>query len=192
MAIAGKQAPEAGGNCSACERTYNEYPKLRKGFAAFKEGGTDGAGGIDGSAGVVDANEVDENEGKAYGQSGKVVGRSVCLARSTEHHKYEDEREEHFCHESVHDVVRSAGIGSSVSALCKRWICAYEHGKECCGNNGTDDLCHDVACAVFSAHPAGKEHAKADGGIDVATGNAANGVGHSYNGKAEGKGCAYH
>lgn len=192
FAIASKQAPETSGNSSAYKRTYNEYPKLRKCFAAFEESGADGTGGIDRCARVVNADEVNEDESKAYGKSGKVVGSSVGLACSAEHHKHEDEREEHFCNESVHDVVRSAGIGSRVGALSKRRISAYEHGKERCGNDGADDLCHDVAHAVFAAHSSGKEYAKADGGIDVATGNAANGVGHSYNGKAESKGCAYH
>lgn len=190
--IAGKQTPATGGNGSAYKRAYDEYPKLRKGFAAFKESGADGAGGIDRSARVVDADKVDEDEGKAYGKARKVVGRTVGLAGSTEHYEHEDEREEYFSYESVHDVVRSASIGSRVGALGKRRVSAYEHGKERCGNDGTDDLCHDVAYAVLSAHSSGKEHAKADGGIDVATGNSANGVGHGYNGKAEGKGGTYY
>ena len=51
-------------SCNGCtyERANDEDPEVGESLTTFEEGGTDAAGGIYARAGVVDANEVDEDQ----------------------------------------------------------------------------------------------------------------------------------
>ena len=57
--------PDSGCNDCSDERTYDEHPELCKGVASGKYSRGDGACGVDGGAGVVDAYEAGETREEA-------------------------------------------------------------------------------------------------------------------------------
>ena len=59
--------PAGGCYDSADEGANDKYPELCKSLASFEEGRTDASGGVDASASVVDAYQVDENERQTDG-----------------------------------------------------------------------------------------------------------------------------
>lgn len=70
VAVAGEDYPAEGGDGGANERTYHHDPEIGTCFGA-PEGGTEGAGGIDGAVVDGDPYDVDQAEGEVDGQSGK-------------------------------------------------------------------------------------------------------------------------
>ena len=190
-AFTADERPNASGYGCTYERGNDEYPEVRQGLAAFEESGADGAGGIHAGAGVVDTHEVDENEGETDGQTGKVVGGTVGLRGGAEHYEHEDECQEAFNDETV-QLAGSAGVGAGGGTLGQTRRGGYEQIEGGSGEDGADDLAYDVTASVLTAHAAAEEHAEGDGGIDVASADAADGIGHGYYGKTEGYGCTYY
>ena len=54
---------------AAHQRRNDEYPHIAQGSAAGKQGGAEGAGGVHGSAGEVDAQDVDQGQGETDDQA---------------------------------------------------------------------------------------------------------------------------
>ena len=94
LAIACKAFPHAGCESTACERAEDEDPELLQSVTSLEEGGTDGACRIDGSAGVADAGEVYEDEGKTDGEPCEIAC-ALLLIGSAEDDEHEYEGEEH-------------------------------------------------------------------------------------------------
>ena len=67
IAIAADAAPDACGECSAHEGTYDEYPEVVESLSALEHGGSDAACGVYAGAGVVDAYQVNEDEAESNG-----------------------------------------------------------------------------------------------------------------------------
>ena len=61
-----------------------------------------------------------------------------------------------------------------------------EQKKHCTCDDTADELADPVADGVLPGHAAGKGHAEGDGRIDVASADAADGIGHCDHGKTEG------
>ena len=59
-------------------------------------------------------------------------------------------------------------------------------------NKSTDHLKQDVHTAVLTIHTTSQEAPQCDSGVDVATTNTTDGVGHSHDGKSEGQSRSYH
>ena len=62
VAVAADAAPDAGSAGSSDERANDEYPEVCESLTTLEYGGSDGTGGVHACAGVVDANEVDEDQ----------------------------------------------------------------------------------------------------------------------------------
>ena len=93
LAIAREAFPDTGCESTAGERAEDKDPELLQCITSLEEGGTDGARGIDGSAGVADAGEVHEDEGETDGESGEIAG-ALLLIGGTEYYEHEYEGEE--------------------------------------------------------------------------------------------------
>ena len=178
--------PKACCNEGAYEGTYDEDPNVCKSFATSKDSGTDRTGGVHACAGEVDAYQVDENQRETDGEACEVVGRAVCLVRRTKHYEHEESRQDNLDGESR----APASVAASAYAVCTKTRAGIEIEQRSTCDDGTDDLAADVAEAVLHADATSNEAAKRDGRIDVATGDAANGVGHSNYGETEGNGGA--
>ena len=181
--------PNAG--CEDCtyERAYDEYPKFAKGFTAFEESRTNGTCGVHAGAGEVDAYQVDKDECQADSQTSEVVGGAVGFAGSTEHNQYEQSREHYFYEHTVH-CAESAGV-SARGCSNNRAFTGCNYCVENCGSEASaNHLEQDIAKAIFCTDFANEEHTKRDGGVNMATADATNGVGHGHYRKTEGNGCA--
>ena len=202
--------PDASSQCATGEGTYDEHPNLAQCVATGEEGGTNAACGVHAGAGEVDADEVDEDEAQADGQSGEVIGSAVGLRRSAEHHEDEEAGEHHLDDEAV-EHTEGAGVGArersgivSFLQVGKRLSIQLLHHVGCdqasrlrddkqhgsC-QDGSDDLEHHVHAAVLRRHASGEEASQGDGGVDVASADAADGVSHGYDGQTKGHGCAH-
>ena len=190
LAVAAYEAPDAGGEGSTYEGTYDEYPELLEGLTTFEDGGSDGACGVDAGARVVDAYEVDEHEAQADGEASELTGALLLIGR-TEDNEDEDHGEDDLSYEAAENRA-AAGIGTGRGTLGEIGVGGYESVEEGAADEGADNLEDHVHGGVLTADALGEEAAEGDGGVDVATADATDGVGHSYYGKAEGEGGAHY
>ena len=136
---------------------------------------------------------MDEDQGQTDGQAGEVAGAFLGIG-GAQHHEDEEERGDAFDEECAADA---AGIGDTVGAeagriahgarSARRLDDQHEHGT---GEDTADDLADPVADRFFPRHAARKGDAEGNGRIDVAAGDAADGVGHGHHGKTESDGGA--
>lgn len=108
VAVAGEDYPAEGCDGGANERTYHHDPEIGPCFGA-SEGGTEGAGGIDGAVVDGDPYDVDQAEGEADGQSGKFAESLTCVG-GAEHYEAEAEAD-------AEDT--DFGSGQHSAAACK-------------------------------------------------------------------------
>ena len=182
--------PDASGQRTTYEGTYDEDPEVGQGCATLEDGGSQRAGGVDTGAGVADADEVDEHEAQTDGQSCKVVGGSVGLGGSTQHYEYEDAGEDDLSQQSAHHGNVSLQVVGS-RALQTGNI-GGEQCQQCRADECADALEDDVHAAILGIHASAQEAAESDGGIDVASGYSTDGVGHSHHSQSEGQGGAHY
>ena len=135
-----------------------------------------------------------EDEGQTDGETGEVT-RTELAVGGAQHHEHEDEGGDDL-HEA--SAPRTAGMCHSVcsetietcshTSICHSGIRGGYMGK--CKQTSTsedtaDELADPIDAGLFPGHTAGKRHREGDGGVDVATGDAADGVGHSDHGETE-------
>lgn len=180
--------PDTGGGEGTYEGTYDENPKVAEGRATLEDGGSYTAGGVHTGAGVADADEVDEHEGETDGEAGEVVGGAVGLVGGTQHYEHEDAGEDNFSQQAAKDIDASLEVVGA--RAFKTLDIAYEEPKQGAADEGADDLEEHIHAGVLAAHAASGPAAEGDGGIDVATADTADGVGHAYYGETEGEGRA--
>ena len=181
--------PDACSQCATDEGTDDENPEVGQGRAALEDGRSERTGGIDGCAGIADADEVYENEAETDGQSGEVVGGAIGLGCGTEYHEYEDAGEDDFSQQTAKN--RHVGLQVVGSGTLESWDIGREDGQQCTTDEGADALEDDVHASLLGAHTSGYHASQSDGGIDVTARDAANGIGHGYDGQAERQCCAY-
>lgn len=171
---------------------YDEYPEILEGLAAGEESRSDGTGRVHGRAGEPDAHEVDEDEGQTDRETCEIAGTYLAVSRS-EDHEHEEERGDELNEERS---ACSAGVGHRVGSETSGevrsgdYFCEKEEDRA--GDDGSDDLADPVAKSVLPAHSAGKGGTEGDGRVDVAAGDASDGVGHSHYRETEGDSRADH
>ena len=168
-------------------RGEDEDPELFQRETAIEDGGGDGTGRVDGAVGHRNGGEVDEGEGEADGQTAESCG---SLGRGgTEDHHQEDEGHHDFHHHTLTDVEHAEFKRVDLVAG-QAFGGAEDEGEDTDADEGTDDLEEDVEDGVLAGNLAGHPHAEGDGGIDVATRDGSDGVGHHQDGETEGEGDA--
>ena len=133
----------------------------------------------------MNADEVDENQRQTDGQAGEVVRSAVGLRCSAEHYQHE-QTGEHNLHDQAIGSTEGAGISTCGGGDDDARIGGYDACEHSSGKNGTDDLEQHVHAAVLSRDASVQEYTQRDGGVDVATRDAADGVGHSDDRQTEG------
>ena len=125
-----------------------------------------------------------EDEGKTDGQSGELAG-SLLLVGGAEDHEHEYAGEEHFGKQASDEgYTFLAGIRAGSGEV----DVGGEEGQDGGTDDGADDLEQHIEAGVLAAHLAGEPYRESDGGIDVATGDAADGVSHGDDCESEGEG----
>ena len=98
--------------------SHDEYPNVLEGVTACEESGSEGTGGVDGSAGKTDAEDVYENQCETDNET--CEGAVACLGRcNTEDCKNEDECQNDFYDKSCESVTVNAGktVGTETACL---------------------------------------------------------------------------
>ena len=165
LAIAREAFPDTGCESTAGERAEDKDPELLQCITSLEEGGTDGARGIDGSAGVADAGEVHEDEGETDGESGEIAG-ALLLIGGTEYYEHEYEGEEHLGEQASDDgntLLACVGAGSGEVNI------GGEKSQDGRAEDSAYDLENHVETCILAAHLSGEPYREGDGGIDVAT-----------------------
>ena len=187
--------PYACAQCTANERGYDEHPEVLEGLSAYEESGAYGTGGVHGSTGQVDAHQVNEHQGETDGYA-CVVACTNLGSGGTENYEHEDEGGNALYEECT---AYASGIGDGVGAeACRVTHCAGSSGhlddeeEYGCTEYTAYNLAYPISAGILPAHTAGESYAEGDGGIDVATGDAADGVCHGNYGEAECEGCAHY
>ena len=177
--------PAEGAQNGTDKRRADEYPDVFEGLAAGEDCGTERTGGVDRSAGEVDADKVHQDEAEADGESGEVAGSDFAVSGAED-----DQHEKEGCYYFHKDgAPGTASVGYAIGAeasgqvRCADYAC-YGKEKRACDDTA-DELSYPVAAGVLPTHTAGEGYAEGNGGIDVATADAADGVCHGYDGKAE-------
>ena len=182
--------PDAGCKCTTDEGTYDEDPQVGKSGATLEDGRSQRTCGIDGGAGVADADEVNQYEAEADGQTSEVVGGTIGLGGSTEYDEYEDAGEDNLSEQTTEH--RDVGLKVVGTRSLHTGNISYEDGEQGTADEGSDALEDDVHDTLLGVHTTSEDAAQRDGGVDVATGDAADGVGHSNDGQAEGQRGSYY
>ena len=190
LLVAGDHLPAACGKGSTDEGTYDEDPEVGESLTTLEQGGTDAAGGIHARAGVMDADQMNQDEGEADGQTCEVVGGTIGLRGGAEDDEHEDVRQHNLNYQAVDGTV-GAGVGTRSRGDDDGGIHTDNAVEDSSCEDGTDDLSTDVTARVLGRDAAVEEDAQGDGGIDVAAADAADGVGHGDDAETEGDGCAH-
>ena len=124
---------------------------------------------------------MNQDEGEADGKAGEVSGTNLGVG-GAQHDQHEDEGGDNFHEEGA---AHTAGIGNTVGAECTGEVGGghdigdqHEAGT---GDDTADNLAYPGATGVFPAHAAAQGYGQGDGGVDVATADATNGIGHGNN-----------
>ena len=126
-----------------------------------------------------------QHQAQADGQSGEVVGGTVGLRCSTEHHQHEHAGEDDFSQQATqHRDVSLQVVGTR--SFQSRHI-SGQQGQQGRADEGTDDLEQHVHATLLGVHASAQEAAKRNGRVDVAPRDAADGVGHGYHCQSEGQ-----
>ena len=188
--VASKSLPHECGESSTNHGSHDEDPNIGKSLTASEDCRSEGTGRVDGGAGEVDADEVHEDEGQTDGETGEVA-RTEFAVGGTQYHEHEDEGGDDLHEASAPDA---AGVSHAIAAetphavsdaFSSRSHDVDERQQASTSKDTADELADPVDAGLFPGHTAGKRHREGDGGVDVATGDAADGVGHSDHGETE-------
>ena len=185
LLLRGEGAPCAGAERAADERGHDEHPEVLQGGTTGEDGGTDGTGRVDGSSGQVDADEVHQDQRKADGQTGEIARADLAVSRS-EDHEHEEEGRDDLDEESAAETacIRHA-VGTETAGKIRGGDDIDEQEQDGTGEQTADHLADPIAAGVLPAHAPGEGDTEGDGRIDVAAGNAADGVSHGDDGETE-------
>ena len=196
LLVAGEAFPHECGEGGTDHRGHDEDPHIGKSLTASEQRGSEGAGRVDGGAGEVDADQVDEDQGQTDGQTGEVA-RAEFAVGGTQNHEHEDEGGDDLHEAGAHCT---ASVGHAVAAETHHAFGdAFSAGRhdvderqqDGTGKDTADELADPVDAGLFPGHAAGKRHSESDGRVDVATRDAADGVGHGDYGETESDGRAH-
>ena len=168
----------------AYEGTYDEYPNICQSFAACKDGGTNGTSGVNTCACEVDAYKMDEYQGKTDGETCKACRCAVRLMRGSKHYKHEECSQNSLYNESHYNIV----VATCNAVSSKAAFSAIEINQKCSCEDTANDLSAHITAAVLEADATCAEATQSDGRIDVATRDAANGIGHGNYRETKGNG----
>ena len=169
--------PDDRGDDRAGQRRGDEDPEVGHGGSLGEEGGAEAAGGVDAGAREVDAENVDQDERQTDGEAGELI--VAGLGGDAEDRQHERGGEHGLDGEAFHHVAAIQRIGAEAA------VPAAEVAEQGRAGRGAGELGDHVADKVAEAHAAGQQHAQRDGGIDVAAGNVADGIGHGDDRQAE-------
>ena len=172
--------PDKSSKCAADKRCSDEDINKFQSFTADKDGRPERTSRIDGGSGKVDADKMDEDEGKTDCQSGK-VSCTLLLICSAKNDKDEDE--------SGYNLNKPCSALGNTSASVGSAHLEIGSGADPEKDSGSDDATYEltdpVTAGVFPGHPSGKCDTESDSRIDVASRDAPDSVGHGYNSEAE-------
>ena len=139
---------------------------------------------------------MDEDQGQTDGETGEVAGAELAVG-GAENHEHEDEGGDDLHEASAPDA---AGVSHAVAAETHHAFGdAFSTGRHdvdesqqaSTGKDTADELADPIDAGLFPGHTAGKRHREGDSRVDVATGDAADGVGHGDHGETECDGRAH-
>ena len=162
---------------AAYQRSYDEYPYAGQSFAADEKSRAEGTGRVDGSAGEVDAEDVYEGKGKTDYKA--CYAAVFDLRGDAEDGKDEDEGQDDFNKQGKPDIAVVESVCSETGAG------SYKSEKNRSAGDGAEELGNDVADEVSEGKLAVYEHCDGNGGVNVATGNIAYGIGHGDDHESE-------
>ena len=201
LLVAGEAFPHECGEGSTDHRGHDEHPHIGKSLTASEERRSEGTGRVDGGAGEVDADEVDEDQGQTDGETGEVACAEFAVG-GAENHEHEDEGGDDLHEASAPDTASvSHAVGSKTFKACSHTSACHSFvGRSNIGysqqastsEDTADELADPIDAGLFPGHTAGKRHREGDGRVNVATGDTADGVGHGDHGETESDGRTHH
>ena len=180
--------PESSCAGATDKRCYDEYPYVLESSAAGEQGRTEAAGRVYRSTCEVDANQVNENQGKTDCKACRLSSAILGISCS------QNDEYEYAGSDDLYEAAApySSGVGNTVCAHSGRITHCSRctgSGDDCPQKESSDDtaeeLADPVSASIFPAHAARESHSKCDCRVDVATGNLTDCVSHCYNGETE-------
>ena len=146
-----KELPDESCEHTTTERSADEYPQVFQRGATLEESRADGTSGVNAGACVLDAYEVDEDEGEADSQACEVAG-SLLLVGSAKNYKYKYACQHELNNESCE--LASCSRASVSSRKCALESCCYacEGIEDGSADDGTDNLEHHVEDSILAFH----------------------------------------
>ena len=164
---------------------------ILEGCATGEEGRTEGTGRVDGGAGQVDADEVNEDEGETDRQAGRLAGAQLRI-RGAEDDEHEDEGGDELDEQRSADASRVGyAVGAEAAGQVRSRNDLGEEQQDGAGDDTADQLAAPVAAGVLPAHAAGERDGEGDGRVDVAAGDVSDRVRHGDDGQTESDGGAH-
>ncbi len=197
LLVAGEAFPHEGGEGRTDHGSYDEHPHIGKSLTTGEQRRSEGTGGVDGSSGEVDADQVDEDQGQTDGETGEVACTELAVG-GAENHEHEDEGGDDL-HEA--SAPNTAGVSHAIAtethhAFGDAFSTGSHDVDESQQASTSEDAAYELAdpvdAGLFPGHAAGKRHCEGDGRVDVATRDAADGVGHSDYRETESDGRAHY
>ena len=122
---------------------------------------------------------MDQGQGAADDQARDIA--VFLLGGDAQDGQDEDAGQDGFDDEAGQGIPVIQGVGAQLG-------CILHHQLQHAGaGDGAHELSHHVADEVLHGHLLRAEHGDGDGGIDVAAGDVADGVGHGHDHQAEGR-----
>ena len=161
----------------------------------MQNGGSQRAGGVDGRSREAQTDQVNERQRAADHQAGMLavveLGVGYAEDRQNKH------AGQHHFHKECGDIGPSvkfeAGKGHFLRKPCLNRVAAEgrEIAKESAEQNGADEradhLRANIGNELVERHLFADEHGNGNGGVDMATRNVPDGIGHGHDYKAKGE-----
>jgi hypothetical protein len=133
----------------------------------------------------MDAHKVDQHEAETDGKAGKLASALLCIS-GAKYYEHEDEGEHSLNDEACQlAACTCAAVGSCEGAAKLGGSDAGDGIEYGSGDDGTDYLEYDVAYGILSTDTLGEKATDSDGGVNVASAYATDGVSHGYYSKAK-------
>ena len=132
---------------------------------------------------------VDEGEGQADDEAAEGAVLEL-IGGDAQDGGDEEEGQDHFQQEAGAEAAVDAAqaVGAEAAGHVGDIAHLEDQGDEAHAGHRADDLGDDVKQELHGLQALPKEDRQGDGGVDVAAGDVADGVGHGHDGQAEGQG----
>ena len=130
-----------------------------------------------------------QDEAQTDSQTGEVVRGTVGLCCSTEHYQHEDAGEDNLREQTAQNG--DVGLQVVSAGAVQAGDVGREQGQKGRSDESTHHLTANIAAGILARHATGEPDTEGDGGIDVATGDASDGISHGYYGQTECEGRAH-